>query len=155
MGGNFGRYAVGRTVQHDHRFSAHIDAAIIVQPKLRIGQAEADEDETRLDLPFALIQARRDRNLVTNPKADGLSSRDQRSGRRASLGGAAEGHLLEPASILSRRLKAERTEAACDIGGGNLMAALARAAPFEQIVREEFDMRSDPAFGSGLRRPLR
>src|SRR5690606_32264090 len=56
----------------------------------------------------------------------------------------AERHLLEVAALLTRGLQAHQLALGGEIGGGDLVAALAGVAAFKQVVGKEFHVGANP-----------
>ena len=62
------------------------------------------------------------------------------SGKR---GDADHGHFLEVGAVVTGGLQAVERELRGDVFGGDVAAALADAAAFEQVAREKLDVRAN------------
>jgi hypothetical protein len=150
MGGNVAGPGGGRAGEDDDDLPARVEAGIIVMIELRRGEAEAGEDERRRDRVALLRERRRDRHL--DAVAEGLAGARQVEGQRAAarpVGPLLEGDALEEAAARRRALEAQSGELLGDILGGDLMAAGAGLAAFEQVVGEERHVGPDALLGGG------
>ena len=102
---------------------------------------------------FAGIEIHARQELFAELQLDALAVALDHEARALGLArGLQQRHLLEIAAVVAGRRQADRAEALGDVQRGEVEAAGAGFAAFEQVVGEEAQVGLDPARGVGCRR---
>jgi hypothetical protein len=145
----YARWAVGearrRAGQERHDLAAHVDGRVVVVPEVGRDDAEAGEDDWRVDLARA-FESGVDQHV--------LAVRERRSvdGERRLCGieeKGAEPHLVKVRAAVAGRLRANGLELRRDVRGRDVVAARAGLAPFQRVTREKVHVGADGVRSDG------
>ena len=154
---------VGRRVTNDDQddFAFDVDAGVVVPVVLGRGDAVADEDDGGVDVDDRSVPGIVDDVVSAEGEVEAAkpSRRTCSAGSRAIAAGeegerglvALDGHaeeinLREVCAVVAAGLEAGESELSGDVGCGEVAAANAGAAAFEEIVGEKADVGAD-SFG--------
>jgi hypothetical protein len=139
------REARRRTGEHGHDLSADVDVGVVVVAELGGDDAEAGEDDGRLDAA---------RGLVAGVDEDVLAVLERAAiDRERGVCGVEERGLhadvLKVRAAVAGRLRADGLELRGDVCGRDVVAARAGLAAFDRVAGEEVDVGADRVRGNG------
>ena len=140
--------------QHQQNFAVHVQAFVVVPVVFRRFDAVADEDDVGVHIRLGLLSL-----VVGDVFIERLQiHRLALLGHQRKLGvgqgrDADQGHFLHVSAVISGGLQSVFGKLRGDVLRGNVAAALARAAAFQQIVRQIANMPANVIGGDGLEAP--
>ena len=139
----FAGQPLGKAAQQDDDTALHIEAPVVIDAEPLVFNAETHEHQLRRDIELGLARIEPHQRIVGMREA--LLAAGPVDGEPAAIGAASgplQRDLLVPAAVLATGLETEGLELARDVARGDLVPAAAGVTAFEQVVREELDMRA-------------
>src|ERR1700685_3637371 len=155
------RIVGSRLVDEKHRdFSMHVDAFVIVPVVCGGFDSESDENDWRIDVGDFGLCFVVDGEIVEEFEADCIAASgfwDEAELRAWQRFHRNHRHVLEKRTAVAGGFQSIRFELCADVFGGEVSAALAGAAAFEQIARQKFNVGANHLriwWGNRLRRGM-
>jgi hypothetical protein len=150
VGADLGLQAAGGAAQHDDDLALHVQARVVVAAAFGGDDAVADEDQRRGDRGLGLAGLGRGQVVLAEGQGARLAV-GAGVGDAALVGRAVgrQGHLLQVGAVVAGRLDAHQRILRGHVVGGDVVAARAGLAAFQQVVGQEAHVRLD---GVGRRR---
>ena len=139
--------------QHQQDFAAHVEALVVVPVIFGCFDAVADEHDVGIDVRLRLLRLVEGDVFVERLQIHGLALLGDEG--KLGLGQGRDSdqrNLLHVGSVIAGRLQAIFGKLRGDVFRGNVAAALAGAAAFEQIVRQIAYVPANVLRGDGFER---
>jgi hypothetical protein len=144
VGADLGLQARGRAAQQDDDLALHVQAGVVVAAAFRRDDAVADEDQRRGDRGLRLAGLGRRKVVLAEHQGARLAI-GAGVGDAALVGRAVgrQGHLLQVGAVVAGRLDVHQRVLRSHVLGGDVVAARAGLAAFQQVVGQEAHVRLD------------